>query len=95
MARDAAERSAYRQGQRLRHPGLPDGLAPFRGALPLVGLPAYQRLAFEIAAQEEQERLFLSAHLSVLEHAWREAEEIAAIADDLLLPEWIRTRIGG
>jgi len=95
VARDAAERSAYRQGQRLRHPGLQDSLAPFRGAVPLIGLPAYQRLAFEMAAQEEQERLFLSAHLSVLEHAWKEAEEIAAIADDLLLPDWIRQRIPG
>jgi hypothetical protein len=44
-------------------------------------------------AIEQCERLFLSAHLAVLEHAWKEAEEIAAIADDLLLPDWIRQRI--
>jgi hypothetical protein len=30
----------------------------------------------------------------VLEAAWKEAEEIARIADDLLIPEWIRDRIG-
>jgi hypothetical protein len=93
--RDAAERAAYRQGGAIRRGSIHDDLAPFLNGMPLVSLLPYQRLAFEIAAHEEQERLFLSAHLSVLEHAWKEAEEIAAIADDLLLPEWIRSRIGG
>jgi hypothetical protein len=94
-ARDAEERSAYREGQKRRRPGRSGDLEPFLRSFPLAKLRPYQRLAFEIAAQEEQERLFLSAHLSVLEHAWKEAEEIAAIADDLLLPDWIRDRIGG
>ena len=58
-------------------------------------LPGYVRLALEMAAHEEQERRFLTLHLSVLQDAWQEAERIAAIADDLLLPDWIRDRIGG
>lgn len=62
---------------------------------PLKDVPTATRLALEIAAHEEQERLFLAAHLSLLERAWKEAEAIASIADDLLLPDWIRDRLGG
>jgi hypothetical protein len=54
-----------------------------------------QRLALEMAAHEETERRAFEGELKELEEAWREAEEIAAIADRLLLPEdveeWIRT----
>ena len=45
------------------------------------------RLALEMALNEEQERRALEGELAQLERAWREAEEIAAIADNLLLPE--------
>ena len=45
------------------------------------------KLAFEMALHEEEERRALEGELWRLEQAWREAEEIAAIADDLLLPE--------
>ncbi len=45
------------------------------------------RLALEMALHEEQERRALEGELWRLEQAWREAEEIAAIADRLLLPE--------
>jgi hypothetical protein len=62
--------------------------------VPLKPLETPVRLALEMAAHEERERLFLASHLSVLEAAWKEAEEIARIADDLLIPEWIRDRIG-
>jgi hypothetical protein len=52
------------------------------------------RLALEMASHEETERRALEGELNELEEAWREAEEIAAIADGLLLPEeieeWIR-----
>lgn len=43
------------------------------------------RLALEMALHEEQERRALEGELWMLERAWREAEEIAAIADRLLL----------
>lgn len=50
-------------------------------------MPHHTRLAFEMALHEEEERCALEGELWRLEQAWREAEEIAAIADDLLLPE--------
>ena len=39
-----------------------------------------------MALHEEQERRALEGELWILEQAWKEAEEIAAIADNLLLP---------
>ncbi len=45
------------------------------------------RLALEMVAHEESERRAMEGELAVLEAAWREAEEIAAIADRLLIPE--------
>jgi hypothetical protein len=53
----------------------------------LFGLPTPQRLALEMALHEDAERSALEGELGQLERAWREAEEIAGIADDLLLPE--------
>jgi len=50
-------------------------------------LDAPTRLAVEMALHEEQERRALEGELWRLERAWEEAEEIAAISDDLLLPE--------
>jgi hypothetical protein len=49
-------------------------------------LPAAARLALEMAAHEETERRALEGELHVLEAAWRDAEEIAHIADDMFLP---------
>ena len=43
------------------------------------------RLALEMALHEEQERRALEGELWLLERAWREAEEIAAISDNLLV----------
>ena len=55
----------------------------------LLALPISARLAIEMALHEEQERRALEGELAELELAWREAEEIGAIADSLLLPAWI------
>ena len=56
-------------------------------------LDAVQLAALEMAAHEEAERRAFEGELADLEAAWREAEEIASIADNLLLPagieEWI------
>jgi hypothetical protein len=46
-------------------------------------LPVEDRLALEMAANEDTERRALEGELEELEAAWREAEEIAAIADSL------------
>lgn len=45
------------------------------------------RLALEMALNEERERRALEGELWLLERRWREAEEIAAISDNLLLPK--------
>jgi hypothetical protein len=49
--------------------------------------PEHMRLAFEMAAHEETERAAMEGELLQLEDDWREAEEIAAIADNLFLPK--------
>ena len=53
-------------------------------------MPAPTKLALEMALHEEQERRALEGELWLLEQAWKDAEEIAAISDDLLLPEGAR-----
>ena len=50
-------------------------------------MPAPTRLGLEMALHEEQERRALEGELWLLERAWREADEIAEISDNLLLPE--------
>jgi hypothetical protein len=53
----------------------------------LFGLPQQHRLALEMALHEEAERRAIQGELDGLERAWREAEEIAGIADSMFLPE--------
>jgi hypothetical protein len=58
-------------------------------------LAAYSRpdrLALEIIVTRDVETRALDGELEYLERAWREADEIASIADDLLVPESIRQR---
>jgi hypothetical protein len=43
-------------------------------------------LAVEMAVNEENERRALRGELAILEEAWKDAEEVAAIADRLTLP---------
>jgi len=50
---------------------------------PLFRLPAVDRLALEMAANEDIERRALLGELEALHAAWKDAEEIAAIADEM------------
>jgi hypothetical protein len=50
-------------------------------------MPKPTKLALEMGLHEEQERRALNGELWLLERAWEQAEEIAAISDNLLLPE--------
>ncbi len=52
----------------------------------LFRLPAHKRLALEMALHEEAERRAIEGELAELERAWRDAEEIAGIADNLAMP---------
>ncbi|HSK18176.1 MAG TPA: hypothetical protein VK912_03500 [Longimicrobiales bacterium] len=66
----------------------------WRGEGPeLTTLTRRTKLALEMALHEEQERRALEGELKGLELAWRTAEEVAAIADDLLLPDEVQLRM--
>jgi hypothetical protein len=56
-------------------------------------LPSEVLLALEMLSHEESERRAMEGELQVLEEAWREAEEIAGISDNLFLPTEISTRL--
>lgn len=51
----------------------------------LFGLPTEHRLALEMALHEEAERRAMEGELTELEAAWKAAEEVAAISDNLLV----------
>jgi hypothetical protein len=63
------------------------------GKTGLYGLTAVDRLALEMALHEEAERRAMQGELAELERAWRDAEEVAAIADDLLVPSGVRAAL--
>ena len=52
----------------------------------LKALPNASLLALEMASHEESERRAMEGELALLETAWQQAEEIAKIADNLLVP---------
>ena len=53
-------------------------------------MPTPTRLALEMALHEEQEMRALAGELIELELQWRQAEEIAGIADDMFVPQETR-----
>ena len=59
----------------------------------LFAIPKPQRLALEMALHEEAERRALEGELAELEKAWRDAEEIAGIADNLTVPDTVSTAL--
>ncbi len=76
---EASSRNGWRGGKVMSL------LNHYRG-LGAMKLSATERLALEMAVHEESERRAMEGELAVLESAWRNAEEIAAIADDELTP---------
>jgi len=72
----AAQRSAKR----------PLAFGELTGDAEPLSLRGVERLALEMAAHEQSERQAAQGELLELERAWRDAEEIAAISDNLLLP---------
>ena len=64
-----------------------------RDPLRLAKLPVHARLAIEMSLHEESERRALEGDLHLLEQAWKDAEEVAAIADDMFLPAAIEEQV--
>ena len=56
-------------------------------------LPAVDRLALEMATHEESEQRALAGELVALEAEWRQAEQIASIADEMFLPDDVGERM--
>jgi hypothetical protein len=63
------------------------------GKTGLYGLTNVDRLGLEMALHEDAERRAMQGELALLEAAWRDAEEIAAISDDLLVPNEVRSSL--
>lgn len=61
-----------------------------RGDTKVGSLPPTMLLALEMAAHEETEREAMQGELARLEDEWRDAEEIAAIADNMFVPETVQ-----
>lgn len=59
----------------------------------LMALDPSLRLAVEMALHEDRERRAMEGELAELERAWRDAESIAAIADDFLLPDRVHRTV--
>lgn len=79
---------AVRESERLRREKAGDNPKKLEKATAgsLAKLPKDIRLAIEMATHEEAERRAMEGELEILEAAWKHAEEIAGIADSLLLP---------
>ena len=56
-------------------------------------LPTSMRLALEMISHEDAERHALEGELQQLEDAWRDAEEIAGISDNLFLPSELTSEL--
>ncbi len=72
--------------------GSPTAITP-NGGVPFGSLPTAVSLALEMAAHEDVERRAMEGELAMLEAAWKEAEEIAAISDALLVPDDVERRM--
>ena len=61
-----------------------------RGETKLATIAPAMLLSLEMAANEEIERRALEGELARLEDEWRDAEEIAAIADNMFVPDTVQ-----
>lgn len=59
----------------------------------ILHLPPLSRIAIEMALHEEQERRAMEGELDELRAAWKAAEELAQISDNLLVPQEVEEKI--
>ena len=64
-----------------------------RGPGVLHAMPAHVRLALEMALHEDRERRAMEGELALLQRAWRDAEEIAKIADNMFISASVDARV--
>ncbi len=76
-----------------RRPPPPARRRRARGPAGIARFDLETRLAVEMAVNEENERIALAGELALLELEWKDAEELAAIADTLGLPREIDEQI--
>jgi hypothetical protein len=88
---DNSNRRVFHGHRRKALNDMPMEVTKMRGALHT--LPARERLALEMALHEERERRAMDGELQELENAWRVAEEVAAIADNLLVDDTVVARV--
>ena len=69
------------------------GWNEYRIGAVLALMPPEIRLALEMTSHEDSERRALDGEMHLLEEAWKEAEEIAAISDDMFVPEEVSKRL--
>jgi hypothetical protein len=81
-----ATRGSWRVDQGRNRWIFKESRAPGPAESSLTNLPSQMLLALEMATHEDIERRALEGELAALEDAWRQAEEIAAIADELAVP---------
>ena len=62
-------------------------VSPHLNLMIIKELPVHLRLALEMSLNEESERRALNGELAELENRWKQAEEIAAIADGLFVAD--------
>jgi hypothetical protein len=77
---------AFRQAAGMQRPWAPGPYVLIKKPSAIMSLPHATRLALEMASHEDAERRALEGELRILEAAWRDAEEVAGIADDMFLP---------
>jgi len=63
------------------------------GKTGLYGLSQIEKIGLEMALHEETERRAMEGELALLEAAWRDAEEIAGISDNLFLPDSVQSSL--
>jgi hypothetical protein len=63
------------------------------GKTGLYGLSQIEKIGLEMALHEETERRAMEGELALLEAAWRDAEEIAGISDNLFLPDSVQSTL--
>ena len=68
-------------------------LLAYQGRSVVLAEEPHLSLALEMSVYEDQERRWLESELWLLEQAWKDAEEIAGIADSLTLPAWVGERL--